>query len=439
MPQLTVPGRGTGHWSKFLSTALALGCLAPLGCGESPDGNLTLPSANEAELTETNGSPDGLVVPTSVEVVVWEFEAEYDPEAPELGLQIRLLDEASQSGEPLFDDMLGEDPLSQKSALWGWRGISTSQGAAGTVSLWTDPASIGVDASQCGFPNAFPYSTVGVFCADVTAAVHQSAGSAALASLVQLVAMITEVIPSVGHNGYAAPHGNGMPSSSLCANNGTGLNLPSPFAELPNNVLGLWDHSAGIGAPSCSADVDCASGDTCVQGTCGPGVQWVFAYTPEPFTFRGKILGFVGEEFVDGRDNDCDGLVDESLECGTCCANAVSNGGTGYNCNGESGVCDVGLICASYGVSLDLNGDAYSTNGVCERVGTTGVGYCQSCGDGVLWPWEQCDDGNLINNDGCNSSCELEYGDGIVGPSETCDGLNIVSGDGCDSFCQLEI
>ncbi len=35
--------------------------------------------------------------------------------------------------------------------------------------------------------------------------------------------------------------------------------------------------------------------------------------------------------------------------------------------------------------------------------------YCDSyCGDGIVDPGEQCDDGNLIDGDGCNSDCSIE-------------------------------
>lgn len=40
----------------------------------------------------------------------------------------------------------------------------------------------------------------------------------------------------------------------------------------------------------------------------------------------------------------------------------------------------------------------------------TGNGYptnCTSiCGDGIVTPAEACDDGNLLNGDGCNSVCK---------------------------------
>ena len=37
------------------------------------------------------------------------------------------------------------------------------------------------------------------------------------------------------------------------------------------------------------------------------------------------------------------------------------------------------------------------------------VETCPSvCGNGALEPGEECDDGNLINGDGCNSNCSVE-------------------------------
>lgn len=65
---------------------------------------------------------------------------------------------------------------------------------------------------------------------------------------------------------------------------------------------------------------------------------------------------------------------------------------------------------------------------------------CFICGDGILDPDEQCDDGNLSGGDGCDGSCQLENscGNGVVDPGEECDDGNLSGGDGCDSVCQLE-
>ncbi|MCG8424453.1 MAG: DUF4215 domain-containing protein, partial [Proteobacteria bacterium] len=60
------------------------------------------------------------------------------------------------------------------------------------------------------------------------------------------------------------------------------------------------------------------------------------------------------------------------------------------------------------------------------------------CGDGntdfVLA--EQCDDGNVINGDGCSDICTFENcGDGTTQPGEVCDDGNEESGDGCSRDC----
>jgi cysteine-rich repeat protein len=61
-----------------------------------------------------------------------------------------------------------------------------------------------------------------------------------------------------------------------------------------------------------------------------------------------------------------------------------------------------------------------------------------ACGDGTLDPGEVCDDGNVIDGDGCDSNCTPSAcGNGVVAPNEDCDDGNTVGGDGCPSTCQL--
>ncbi|MEK6853238.1 MAG: DUF4215 domain-containing protein [Nanoarchaeota archaeon] len=64
------------------------------------------------------------------------------------------------------------------------------------------------------------------------------------------------------------------------------------------------------------------------------------------------------------------------------------------------------------------------------------------CGDGVTVSPEQCDDGNIKDNDGCSAYCEIQNipvcGDGVVDETEECDDGNVVNGDGCSSACQTE-
>ncbi|HRX84215.1 MAG TPA: DUF4215 domain-containing protein [Phycisphaerae bacterium] len=62
------------------------------------------------------------------------------------------------------------------------------------------------------------------------------------------------------------------------------------------------------------------------------------------------------------------------------------------------------------------------------------------CGDGVLNPGEECDDGNNDDGDGCAADCTLEpyCGDGHVDPGEECDDGNTADGDGCAADCTIE-
>ncbi|EKX51708.1 hypothetical protein GUITHDRAFT_102312 [Guillardia theta CCMP2712] len=82
-----------------------------------------------------------------------------------------------------------------------------------------------------------------------------------------------------------------------------------------------------------------------------------------------------------------------------------------------------------------------------------------ACGDGLVSrSAEECDDGNTESNDGCSSSCSVEYGyschstpslckticgDGRrvsleYGGLEQCDDGNLYDGDGCSSACAIE-
>ena len=46
------------------------------------------------------------------------------------------------------------------------------------------------------------------------------------------------------------------------------------------------------------------------------------------------------------------------------------------------------------------------------------VGCVEICGDGFNFGMVQCDDGNLLNGDGCNSKCLIEPGWNCSGGSK---------------------
>lgn len=65
------------------------------------------------------------------------------------------------------------------------------------------------------------------------------------------------------------------------------------------------------------------------------------------------------------------------------------------------------------------------------------------CGNGALDTGEQCDDGNLVDNDGC-TACVIdetppECGNELLEGAEECDDGNNIDGDGCEGDCTLPL
>jgi len=59
------------------------------------------------------------------------------------------------------------------------------------------------------------------------------------------------------------------------------------------------------------------------------------------------------------------------------------------------------------------------------------------CGDGILDPGEECDDGNDIETDDCTNACtSADCGDGIIQGGEECDDGNDVETDDCTNACK---
>lgn len=92
---------------------------------------------------------------------------------------------------------------------------------------------------------------------------------------------------------------------------------------------------------------------------------------------------------------------------------------------------------ACAGVTIGAPCAADATNGVC----IDGVCFENVCGNRITQPGEECDDGNLVEGDGCSALCQSEgCGNGRVDTigSEECDDGNTRSSDGCDSTCRSE-
>jgi cysteine-rich repeat protein/parallel beta-helix repeat protein len=82
----------------------------------------------------------------------------------------------------------------------------------------------------------------------------------------------------------------------------------------------------------------------------------------------------------------------------------------------------------------DLDGAA-RVSGPRTDIGADELG----CGNGTTDPGEQCDDGNLVDGDGCDHNCTVTAcGNGIVSAGEQCDDGNPDAGDCCSPSCQFE-
>lgn len=133
-----------------------------------------------------------------------------------------------------------------------------------------------------------------------------------------------------------------------------------------------------------------------------------------------------------------------------------------HNCDPSRGVCTDTSPAAGNFTCACASG--YYGNGV----------YCSDalCGNGVVDVYEECDDGNYANGDGCSCSCRIEplatgglyvctdntflpysvlnpqsvcapprlglCGDGMVDAGEACDDGNLFNDDGCSAGCRIE-
>ena len=115
--------------------------------------------------------------------------------------------------------------------------------------------------------------------------------------------------------------------------------------------------------------------------------------------------------------------------------------------------------CPDLECSLCRNFNDTEARGICEACDFNFEVWDERCfilcGDGSYDLWEECDDGNLNDSDGCNSLCLIEEGfncgsdfpsicnslcgDGIkVIQNEECDDSNSINFDGCSSDCLIE-
>jgi cysteine-rich repeat protein len=141
----------------------------------------------------------------------------------------------------------------------------------------------------------------------------------------------------------------------------------------------------------------------------------------------------------------------------TGCGNSSTDTANGGGTTGSSSGATTSAPTTSNGTTSATTTDAGTTDGTASSTaadetteGTTAIptsgttdtsGSPGECGNGVVEAGEACDDGNLVDGDGCESDCEvgeLLCGNGLIDPGETCDDGNGAADDGCGTSCVTE-
>ena len=162
----------------------------------------------------------------------------------------------------------------------------------------------------------------------------------------------------------------------------------------------------------------------------------------------------------------CDLLDSMQCEPNLACGNGVPDAGEAC----EDGNTTPGDGCDAFCLKengIDCTADAQCQSGVCNLIGSNQCEPANVCGNGKRDAGEICDDGNVIDNDGCDASCKLSLGEactasaqcdsgacdrlesntcepanvcgnGVIDAGEGCEDGATVAGDGCGPTCLLE-
>jgi cysteine-rich repeat protein len=162
--------------------------------------------------------------------------------------------------------------------------------------------------------------------------------------------------------------------------------------------------TCGDGIVQAAMGEECDDGNNAANSSCTPNCRWARCgdgvnYTNETDTTN---------PFEDPQDEDCDD------------GNFVA-GGDQAN---DRDQCILGCKDADCGDGNLYTHDLTDTTGQHTALGNP----------------EECDDGNDVATDGCNTTCALpECGDGVLDPGEECDDNNTTDGDGCQANCMLPV
>jgi cysteine-rich repeat protein len=165
----------------------------------------------------------------------------------------------------------------------------------------------------------------------------------------------------------------------------------------------------------------------------------------------GCKLAMCGDGFVHEDVEACDdGNAVDGDSCSNSCAAASCGDGVvqmGEDCdlgddNSETGACLPSCKSAACGDNfIQADVETCDDGNVVDGDGCSDVCETEECGNGIDDPMEECDDGNDVDDDDCRNTCvPAECGDMIVAVNatepETCDDGNTDDTDNCPGNCQ---
>jgi cysteine-rich repeat protein len=212
-----------------------------------------------------------------------------------------------------------------------------------------------------------------------------------------------------------------------CVNAATDCGVPPACQRYSCNAAHVCqlDADAAQNGMTCGSNGQTCNAGACTSGVCGNGITEAGEQCDFGSANNGSGTGCESTCMFSCTmlPNSCDD-GDACNGAEACVANTVM-GRAGQRCNagtplGDNTACGTGKICKSQACVSSICGDSYVDAALGETCEPPSTASCDAschvmiCGDGVRAGNEQCDDNNLVNLDGCSSTCKFEQCQRII-------------------------